>query len=992
MSGIELRFLGDFEVVRDGEAVPLPPSKKTRALLAYLCLHERQFRRETLCELLWEIPDDPRGSLRWSLSKLRKLINDENADRVIADRTNVSIDTGDIEIDVFMLHRLATNGVAEASTPDLENAALRYRGNFLEGLELSNFHDFHAWCVAEREQSIRSQAVLLGELIRRHAGAPEKAIPYARTLVGISPYDETPRVQLIRLLNATRRAAEAEEQYQLGLRMLKEAGVTPGHALHEARRAALSDAPPSVPSPQPERVGISPLREASRTLYGRDREAKTLTQALSTVIGTGKADMLLVRGTPGIGKSRVLEHVLENASQADAFILQATAFESDAIRPFAMWIDSLRALGTGDVDEVFGDSDVSNRDRLFAGLSDLVARESATRPVVLVFDDMHWCDESSAAALHYVARMNRDRPLLGVLAARGSELQENASVQQAIHGMSHDHLLQELTLGPMPDTALTQLIEERAPGSDSARLSGECGGNPLLAIELARAENEGSNAASLNELVRERVAQFDVVDAEVLRWASVLSPRIDVATLVKVAGLESDEVGTALESGEQHAMLVSTDRGLRFAHDLISRAVYTDISPLRRQVMHRRVAEMLEQDAALDLTYASDLAHHATQSQDPALAARALVSAGRLCLRFFANAEALNLARRGMQLVDQLSEVDRVCVSIDLNHIMMTAGPVEDWEAAATEYVQLAEKALDHGALAHARLGYHIASYLRWSHGHWTGAREESLQAERASRGGSAEEHIVGMAETARCLVMLERDLPQADAMLLEAQAVAARNHISHQSIAGGLGMLRYHENKLDEAVELLMEARTLCKTAGDRISEFQANEYLVMIDFEQGNYEAARRRCAELVSIAEKLREGSEAPYSRALSALCDYAIDDDIEPFRAALETLRVVDAKHRLAYTLTRVALIDVERDRIGEAIEHASEALQYAKILQRPTEIALAHVALAQAKLASGDDAGVKEHLEATTVLDQTAVAEWARIKAAMLSDDGKSNND
>ena len=61
----------------------------------------------------------------------------------------------------------------------------------------------------------------------------------------------------------------------------------------------------------------------------------------------------------------------------------------------------------------------------------------------------------------------------------------------------------------------------------------------------------------------------------------------------------------------------------------------------------------------------------------------------------------------------------------------------------------------------------------------WSGAREETLQAERVTRGGSTEDHIIGMAETAKCLAMLERDLSQADAMLMEAQALGARNQVS---------------------------------------------------------------------------------------------------------------------------------------------------------------------------------------------------------------------
>ena len=63
---------------------------------------------------------------------------------------------------------------------------------------------------------------------------------------------------------------------------------------------------------------------------------------------------------------------------------------------------------------------------------------------------------------------------------------------------------------------------------------------------------------------------------------------------------------------------------------------------------------------------------------------------------------------------------------------------------------------------------------------------------------------------------------------------------------------------------------------------------------------------------------------------------------------KTLRAADAKHRLAYTLTRAALLDVERDRPQNAIARASEALGYAEALDRATEIVLAHAALARAR--------------------------------------------
>ena len=103
MSQLTLNLLGDLEVIRDGVVLPLPPSKKTRALLAYLALQDRSFRREALCELLWEVPDDPRGSLRWSLSKLRRLVDEPDRPRVVADRSTVRFDREGLEVDLLLL-------------------------------------------------------------------------------------------------------------------------------------------------------------------------------------------------------------------------------------------------------------------------------------------------------------------------------------------------------------------------------------------------------------------------------------------------------------------------------------------------------------------------------------------------------------------------------------------------------------------------------------------------------------------------------------------------------------------------------------------------------------------------------------------------------------------------------------------------------------------------------------------------------------------------
>lgn len=983
MAELKLQLLGDIKVMRDGAALPLPPSKKTRALLAYLALSPRAYRREQLCELLWEIPDDPRGSLRWSLSKLRRLVDDDNHTRIVADRNQVAFATEDAQIDVSALISFSKNDLSVLPLTELEKAVETYHGLFLEGLELPDFHDFYSWCIGQREQVCRCQIQLHQALVQRLENEPERALAHAEKLTALAPYEESAHITLASLLLALGRNKEAEQQVKRGRHLLQEAGVPGGDALNETlRRAPLRSASVAAKQsvkPLPASSGRA-VEYARGRVYGRDAEIQQLVQAFNRSCEESRAELILVRGEPGIGKSRLLQTGREMTEHVDTCLLEADAFESEIVRPFALWSDALRRSQSLEIPDLFSGEKPVQRDQLFAGLSDLISRETAQRPVVIIFDDLQWCDESSAAALHYILRMNRGQPLYVLAAGREAELRQNVPMQQAIRGLRHEKILRELVLGPLSDQALRELIEAKAPGANTNRLSQESAGNPLLAIELARAESTGSGSGSLSELVRERLSRLDADAIEVLSWASVLAPNIAVNTLERVAELGRARLDVALDAAVQQGMLVSAERGFRFSHDMICSSVYLEISEPRRQVMHRRIAEQLEVDTALDLQLAADLAHHAAKSGDAALAARSMVSAGRLCLRFYANEDALNLAMTGLEQAKRLPEADRVCVTLELSDVRVAAAPVYDWETAANEYVELAELALDYGALPHARLGYHLASTLRWIHGDWVVAQRDTLQAERVTRGASDEEHILGMAETAKCLALLERDLPQADAMLMEAGARATRNRVNTAAIPTASGILRYYEGKLDEAAELLQEAWTISKAQGNRIDEYLANEYLFMIDLERNDHAGALRRCQTLLTLAEKLREGSELPFSQALNAMLQYAAAGESPQLETALQDLREVDAKHRLSYVLNRLAFLNIEQGAFAEALSHANEALVCTRELGRASEMMLARTALATAYQALGQTPQLQEQIVALKEMKTLGVARWARVRA------------
>lgn len=272
---LTLRLLGEFEIARGGERLALPASKKTRALLAYLAVTAKAHRRDRLCSLLWDMPDDPRGALRWSLSKLRALVNEPDRLRIAGGRDTVSFDTEGVDIDLIAARQHARAG-GEAPIAALKEAAGLFRGDFLEGLDLATCPEFEAWRAAEREEARTLHRRVLTALIERLAAHPEEALPHARALAGSDPYALAAHETLLKLLLAAGRLREAEEQFAVSARILAEASRRSAQALGESWRAlnrARSDAaaaPHAAEAPEP-----PPARR--RTALGRSQTIRFCT-------------------------------------------------------------------------------------------------------------------------------------------------------------------------------------------------------------------------------------------------------------------------------------------------------------------------------------------------------------------------------------------------------------------------------------------------------------------------------------------------------------------------------------------------------------------------------------------------------------------------------------------------------------------------------------------------------------------------------------------
>ncbi|MFD1380120.1 hypothetical protein [Fodinicurvata halophila] len=208
-SGLAIRLLGPLTVIRDGVRLELPASRKSCALLAYLAHVSKPVHRDQLCELLWDVANDPRSELRWCLSKLRRL-TDENLRLVTAGET-VALETNGSSIDACHVSTTMKAGCTRLDRDQLEALAACFAGDFLEGLEVDRRLPFAAWLTGMR----RSYRMMHGEVLKHLAEVsrttPEDSLPYIERWLELAPCDPRPHVMLFQVLAGAGRLRDGEE-------------------------------------------------------------------------------------------------------------------------------------------------------------------------------------------------------------------------------------------------------------------------------------------------------------------------------------------------------------------------------------------------------------------------------------------------------------------------------------------------------------------------------------------------------------------------------------------------------------------------------------------------------------------------------------------------------------------------------------------------------------------------------------------------------------
>lgn len=207
MEAVEINLFGELRVSEDGVPVRLPPSKKARALFAYLIVTGRPQRREHLCELFWDAPHDPKGALRWVLSKLRSALSEQNQHRIQADRERVFFDTSGLDLQIPKIQALIDS---DRSTKDeLLTAKGVLDEVFLVGIELSRMDGFAVWLAEQRETIQRLKSNLLQRYLRCADLHIDERVQSARDWVQCRPYDPQAAKTLVTALRQQGKTVEA---------------------------------------------------------------------------------------------------------------------------------------------------------------------------------------------------------------------------------------------------------------------------------------------------------------------------------------------------------------------------------------------------------------------------------------------------------------------------------------------------------------------------------------------------------------------------------------------------------------------------------------------------------------------------------------------------------------------------------------------------------------------------------------------------------------
>ena len=735
---LRVALLGDAAILDVGTGEARTRSSRSVVLAAYLVvLAQTPQPRQRIAGLFWPESGDAQAltNLRRELHGLRRVLGGEPC----LDVSTASLgwrDSPGVTVDVHAFQAAASAARAARQAGDLQLAARHadaalehYAGEFLPGLD-------DDW-ILDARADLQRQCVEVCALVCqawRALGDPVAALGAARRRVRLEPLEEAGYQVLMELqADAGDRAGAVSTYHGCASVLERELGVVPGPAIRATLQLVMrqQQRPRPASARQGEagegkaRQGEAGERDRGRpgrrgsALVGRAAEVGVL-QAVWRRASAGRAQVVVVRGDAGVGKTRLVTEVADTARREGAAVATSQCFGTSgrlALAPVADWLRSpvvraghpeldavwreeverLVPTGGGRADAVAGQRtmiDAWQRHRFFEGLARALL--AVRRPTLLVLDNLQWCDQETLAFLAFLLGLAADAPILVAATLRADALDDEPEVGQWLARLRSAGVVTEVELEPLRQDDAVQLAEAiggRAfAASEHAVLHGATGGFPLHIIEAMRAVAGSPSSAlphdDLAAVLRGRLQQASSAAQDIAGLAAAIGRDFTLDLLAEASDLTADCVVDAVDELWRRRILRARGERYDFSHDLIRDAAYHQVTPPQRWLLHRRLAQGLELLHSDDLAPVSALlAEQYSRGGRPDKAIAYYRRAAESAEGIFAHAEEVRLLDAALSIV-RAQPPSPGSAAAELSLLEAMAAPLNAWQGYSSVTLQ----------------------------------------------------------------------------------------------------------------------------------------------------------------------------------------------------------------------------------------------------------------------------------------------------------------
>ncbi len=852
-------------------------SRKSRALLVYLAATDQPVNRAALQILFFPQANDPAGSLRWHLSRIRRTLGKEV---LVETAVGLSLNPQLVWVDSRAFDQIMAQPLAQADPDELRRVLALYQDEFLTGLVLPDSPEFELWLLGRRAHYRRLALSGWRYLAEQSAGAGhiDEAIDWLQTLLQHEPLQEEAHTRLIRLYTQTGQRQAALRQYELCTELLRaELAVEPTAELQllyqEVRHGRF-------PSPAPQPAVAAPARLQSPTGFvGRRDELSRLT-ALTKQAAQGQGHVLLLAAPAGGGKTRLVQEFAWNSTVT---LLTGCCYESTRHLPYHPWLEILAQrlvdLPSAHLEQfprfwlerlawllpplatrlglaVTPPVAEGEAEQLWLAMAHLLfaQTEPESDPVLLFVDDLQWADEASLRLFHFLALRVSERPFILIGTYRQEEMTEAAGLSALLSDLQRAAIpLAHWQLSPLPPAAITELMAQRwsqLPAGYrphvTTLLARTTGGNPFFLTELLRELAHGDDLPrempvpdSVQELVGRRLQQLPDSNRQVIEALAVLDAPATPGQIRQISSRSEEETVTAVDLGLRRGLLRTMGERVpthyAFAHDLVGQAVISQLSDVRRQLLHRRCATLLTQEtshlpAAERQAQAGRIARHAWHGEALSLAWQWARPAAEHAQKLYAYDNALSFYEMASAAFEALSSEPgavgsagwRQFIDCCLHRVLLGAAAGRSLSEQQTLLQETAALLAQHPDDQQQAL-FHLCQATLW-----TGAAEYEKAATAAQQGYEAYRQLSDVPPAARCLA-------QAGEAKIRLSQNKAGQHFLEQALTlyetaadvegvsrcrSGLAWAALNLGQVEVALDHLQHALTINQGQHDRLGE----------------------------------------------------------------------------------------------------------------------------------------------------------------------------